>query len=213
MHHEVDGADAASALRAREQKKTTHGRRRITFLLLLSSVAHGGKPADPDSTFGAPGKAARTALRLKQALHELPSSIRARAALKLKTSEGRPTLRFRDDGTFKIVQFADAHVTTGNTSACKNLDVRQEQWPCNDANTTALLDAMLDAEDPDLVVFTGDNIFGPDLGGVGVEAALQRAFAPVIERGVPWAAVFGNHDSENNLNRSGRSLACQLFLH
>ena len=171
---------------------------RLSFLV---EVVRSGKPTDPDKTFGTDGKAARVALRLKQAQYELPVSIRKRSEEKLKANE-RPTLRFREDGTFKIVQFADAHITTGNTSACKGLDLRQKQYPCSDANTTALLDAMLTAEDPDLVVFTGDNIFGPDLGGVGVETALELAFAPVIERGFPWAAVFGNHDSENNLNRS-----------
>ena len=61
-----------------------------------------------------------------------------------------------------------------------------------DLNTTALIDRMLDIEDPDLVVFTGDNIVStPD-----PEAAMTMAFGPVIARGYPWAAVFGNHDAE-----------------
>lgn len=31
----------------------------------------------------------------------------------------------------------------------------QEQYACSDLNTTALLNRMLDEEEPDLVVFTG----------------------------------------------------------
>lgn len=32
--------------------------------------------------------------------------------------EDRPVLRFRDDGTFKIIQIADMHYTSGKFSGC-----------------------------------------------------------------------------------------------
>lgn len=39
---------------------------------------------------------------------------------------------------------------------------------------------------------SGDNIFMSK----EPTRSMEMAFAPVIERGVPWAAVFGNHDDE-----------------
>ena len=174
----------------------------LLLSLLLVHGAGAGKPED------IPSLEARREWRRRQAQNELPAEITAAAKKRLESpaaGDRRPSLRFRADGTFKIVQFADAHVIDGgDTQDCKNLDWRQKRYPCSDKNTTALLDAMLDQEDPDLVVFTGDNIMGPDLQG-NVSAnlkALAAAFAPVIHRGYPWAAVFGNHDSEHNLNRT-----------
>jgi hypothetical protein len=94
-------------------------------------------------------------------------------------------LRFRADGAFTIIQFADTHF--------KNGEVADEQ-------TAALMAAVLDAEQPDLVVFTGDMIDGrPSRDPL---AAVQRAIAPVAARGLPWAAVFGNHDDEGTLDRT-----------
>lgn len=72
---------------------------------------------------------------------------------------------------------------------------------------------MLDAEKPDFVVFTGDNIDGKSSdaesvgGGVGTasDSGMQSEWLvmePVISRGIPFAVVFGNHDEEANLNRS-----------
>ena len=50
----------------------------------------------------------------------------------------KPTLRFRDDGTFKIVQFTDLHY--GN--------------PRHTLGNQAIQRAILEAEKPDLVVIT-----------------------------------------------------------
>ena len=49
----------------------------------------------------------------------------------------------------------------------------------------------------DLVVFTGDQITGsPD-----PEETLRLLFAPVVEAGTPFTAVFGNHDEEGAWTR------------
>ena len=55
------------------------------------------------------------------------------------------TLRFRDDGTFKIVQFTDMHWHNGDP---------------DDLQTRALMERVLDAERPDLVLLTGDVFMG-----------------------------------------------------
>lgn len=58
---------------------------------------------------------------------------------------------------------------------------------------------VLDEERPDLVVFTGDVIGGH--GARSSKAAWGMAAAPLIERGLPWCAVFGNHGDECGLSR------------
>lgn len=94
-----------------------------------------------------------------------------------------PALRFRLDGGFRIVQFTDTH-----------LSGRDE----TDRPTQDLMAAVLDAERPDLVVLTGDVIEGER---ADPRAAVALAAEPLEARGVPWAAVFGNHDDEGAATR------------
>lgn len=103
-------------------------------------------------------------------------------------------LHFRDDGTFTIVQFTDTHFKNGEPA---------------DELTASLMAAVLDAEQPDLVVITGDLIDGKQ--SQDPAASVRRALAPVMDRGLPWAAVFGNHDDEGALDRAAL-LAVQQTL-
>ena len=93
-------------------------------------------------------------------------------------------LRFREDQTFTIVQFTDLHWQNGEPA---------------DQRTAALMAQVLDSERPDLVVLTGDVIQGAQCHDPA--AAWRNAVAPIMERGLPWAAVFGNHDDEGRLSR------------
>ncbi|KAJ8626263.1 hypothetical protein MRB53_019570 [Persea americana] len=109
-------------------------------------------------------------------------------------------LRFGQNGQFKILQVADMHYADGKTTPC--LDVFPDQLAtCSDLNTTAFLERVIQAEKPDLVVFTGDNIFAAD--STDAAKSLDAAFAPVVRWGIPWAAVLGNHDQESALSREG----------
>ncbi|HET6384093.1 MAG TPA: metallophosphoesterase family protein [Armatimonadota bacterium] len=96
-----------------------------------------------------------------------------------------PTLQFRDDGTFIIAQFTDIHWQNGGAE---------------DRRSRALMERVLDEERPDLVVLTGDVIAGS--GCENPAESWRQAVAPVLDRGTPWAAVFGNHDDEGSLGRS-----------
>lgn len=98
-----------------------------------------------------------------------------------QNSNGKPALAFGKEGKFKIVQFTDVHWIAGN--------------PKSDI-AGVMMNEILDAEKPDLVIYTGDIIYG----GVA-EDGLRKAFEPVISRGIPFAVTFGNHDDEHNLNR------------
>jgi hypothetical protein len=106
--------------------------------------------------------------------------------MKQLTAAPDSSLRCRADGTFTIVQFTDLH------------------WRNNDPldrQTAALMAEILETEGPDLVVFTGDVLTGEAC--LDPAASWEQAVAPVVERGLPWAAVFGNHDDEGTLSRAG----------
>ncbi len=69
---------------------------------------------------------------------------------------GKP-LRFRADGTFKIVEVSDVHFT--RNLRCNDLSASQQKYPCSDANGTAFWRKMIAEEDPDVFLFTGDNVW------------------------------------------------------
>lgn len=106
-------------------------------------------------------------------------------------------LRVREDGKFKIVQISDTHMVTG-VGICKDaIDAHGKDLPESEADplTVDFIERILDVEKPDLVILTGDQVHHdiPDS-----QSALFKVVAPVIERSIPFAAVFGNHDSEGN---------------
>ncbi|KAF2648855.1 Metallo-dependent phosphatase [Lophiostoma macrostomum CBS 122681] len=107
----------------------------------------------------------------------------------------RPALRVRQDGRFKIVQISDTHMVTG-VGLCKDaIDAYGKNLPESEADplTVDFMGKTLDVEKPDLVMLTGDQLHHdiPDS-----QTALFKVVAPMIERSIPFAAVFGNHDSE-----------------
>lgn len=87
-----------------------------------------------------------------------------------------PALRFRPDGTFKVMQVTDVHLSF------------KEKDP---QRSVALLAQMLDTERPDLLVFTGDLVYCDS-----VQRLWAMLLAPVLQRAQPWVAIFGNHDAE-----------------
>ncbi|KAJ9171619.1 hypothetical protein P3X46_014957 [Hevea brasiliensis] len=109
-------------------------------------------------------------------------------------------LRFGQNGQFKILQVADMHFADGKTTPCLNVFPSQMRT-CSDLNTTAFVERMIRAEQPDLIVFTGDNIFGFD--ATDAAKSLTAAFAPAISSNIPWVAVLGNHDQQSTLSREG----------
>lgn len=105
-------------------------------------------------------------------------------------------LKFRQDGTFTIVQATDLHL--------ENMEPADHQ-------TLKLLGEVLDAERPDLVAFTGDFV-----SGYAAKRPLETATAVVQvaeQRKLPWAAVFGNHDDESSALRSQLMTHLQTFDH
>lgn len=98
------------------------------------------------------------------------------------TDDAEGLLRFRADGTFKIMLFAD---------------------PQDDENleetTTALMCEALDKYLPDLVVYLGDNTVAD--GYENQRKAIEAVTKPVVDRDIPYTLVFGNHDEEHNVSK------------
>ncbi|QHW31282.1 metallophosphoesterase family protein [Paenibacillus rhizovicinus] len=101
-------------------------------------------------------------------------------------------LHYRKDGTFTIVQFTDLHWQNGEP---------------DDLQTRGLMEQVLDAESPDLVLFTGDVIYSQNC--TDPRQSFRDAVQAVDQRGIPWAAVFGNHDTEHLVTR-GELMDVQL---
>jgi len=68
-----------------------------------------------------------------------------------------------------------------------------------DINTSEMMERVLEAEKPDLVVFTGDNVNG--MTSNDAYSTILKYSKPVVERGIPWTIIFGNHDEEGDLFR------------
>lgn len=109
----------------------------------------------------------------------------APALAKVDAREG--ALRFREDGGFTIMLLADAQDTNRTKP-----------------DTIELIEASLDAVKPDLVILMGDNTAGTWLGArihaqKKAEEAIGNIVSPIVQRGIPFALVFGNHDPASPL--------------
>ena len=112
---------------------------------------------------------------------------------KEKTSESKNiTLRFNNQGTFKIVQMTDTHI-------CWE---KQEEY----AKARGQECYILDTEKPDLVIFTGDVVTG-----IGADSAWVDFLKPLDERNIPFVITLGNHDREQELTE--KQLADVVLSH
>ena len=94
----------------------------------------------------------------------------------------KPELKFNKDGKFKIVQITDVHYIHGNPKS----DIAIER-----------INEVLDAEKPDLVLFTGDVIYGQP-----AEEGMSTVLNLAADRKIPFGVTFGNHDNEQGLTRA-----------
>ncbi|WP_136605718.1 metallophosphoesterase family protein [Paenibacillus dokdonensis] len=97
-------------------------------------------------------------------------------------------LKFREDKTFTILQLTDMHYGKD-----------QEEDREKDAKTKELVERVIASVQPDHIVLTGDMIWSH--GVPAPKDSFRRAIAPVVASGIPWAAVFGNHDAEAGVTR------------
>lgn len=97
-------------------------------------------------------------------------------------------LQFRNE-TFKILQIADT-----------------QEGRRVSPDTMNLINAALDREEPDLVVYSGDQIWGKGFRGnaAEVERVLRELTKPVTDRGIPFAVCFGNHDRQVGIDNEAQ---------
>lgn len=93
-----------------------------------------------------------------------------------------------NDGRFKIMQIADA----------------QERLPVN-PDTLHLIDLAVRKENPDLIVFTGDQIAGyypcfKSNTEQVIDGIVKKLTATADELGIPYCITFGNHDSDSGMS-------------
>ncbi len=100
---------------------------------------------------------------------------------------------------FKIMQIAD---------------IQETRTPNPD--TVKLIDLALQKEQPDLVVFTGDQIQGYSATFQGnlyeyVKESVSTFIAPVVKRGIPFTFTFGNHDTQGGLGKKEQAEIYKSF--
>lgn len=101
----------------------------------------------------------------------------------VNATETEKVLSFNEDGSFKIMQINDTQ------DVGKNADGRMLEFVA----------AALDKEQPDLVVFVGDQL--SDVYPFGTKEdmtlAIQNVLDLVAERNIPFLMTLGNHDHDN----------------
>ena len=101
--------------------------------------------------------------------------IIAASALQAKT----PKLTFNDDGEFRMLQLTDCHMKFEN--------------PEEHSKTLARIDHVVNAEHPDVIVFTGDVV-------TGIRETRADMWNIVLKQmdsyKIPYVIAYGNHDAE-----------------
>ena len=103
-------------------------------------------------------------------------------------------LSFNADGKFKIMQIADV-----------------QEGAKVSPDTLRLIDLALEKEKPDLVVFTGDQIYGihPSFYVKNktslAENTIRTIASAVNSKGIPFAVTFGNHDSQVGISNENQA--------
>ena len=89
-------------------------------------------------------------------------------------------LRFPADGIFKILMVSDI-----------------QESASYDERTLRTIEGLLDKEKPNLVIWGGDNCYGPNIQSEQDFRTFLDVFSTPMEcRHIPWAHVFGNHDHD-----------------
>ena len=97
-----------------------------------------------------------------------------------------------------------------------------------------MLNKAYDTLSPDLIVLTGDNILGNhlcdarigtklvihDIEGekAAMETAIDKLIAPIEQRKIPFAMIYGNHDDKNHISKEEqadiyRKYSCNIGHH
>jgi len=108
--------------------------------------------------------------------------------------ESKHKLYYNDDGSFKVMVLADLHVQSGSDTT----QIKER------------IKMLVDKENPDLIVFTGDNTIK-----ASSEAALKTCLDNIVgyieEKQIPWCHVYGNHDQEGALSKDAQQKVYESY--
>jgi len=115
------------------------------------------------------------------ASNESASSLNEANVQNDKKTSLKKKLSFNPDGKLKIVQFTDIHAVrkAGETNHAYDI-----------------MNKVLDIEKPDFVIYTGDVVTDDNPAPLW-----EQVTSLAYERNIPFAVVFGNHDSERDTPR------------
>ncbi len=102
--------------------------------------------------------------------------------------ETKHKLTYNEDGSFRVMVLADAHITAWGS-----------QTQVNQIKTR--IKALVDRINPNLIIFTGDNTIGsesPDKLKQNITALVSY----IEEQKIPWCHVYGNHDHESGMTQA-----------
>lgn len=108
------------------------------------------------------------------------------------TFDNHPELELNESQIFTLAIFSDLHYGE-----------EEHGWGIDqDIKSTRVMNSVLDLEHSiDLVVLNGDLITGENTFKVNSSEYLDQIVAPLVDRSIPWASTYGNHDSKFNLSR------------
>lgn len=90
-------------------------------------------------------------------------------------------LRFNQNDTFKILQFTDTHHNPSSPTSAQTLETMR---------------IMIQKENPDFVVVTGDIVTADP-----ADKGWHQIADVMVKAQTPWTVTFGNHDEEHNLTK------------
>jgi len=120
------------------------------------------------------------------------STASALSAKRFPTMVPLKSLFFKANKKFKIVQFSDLHYVPENDKLSS--DAEHVQFVKASKAVIDNINTILDLENPDLVVLTGDIVSGEP-----AERALREVLKPFVDRNQKFAVMWGNHDAERDL--------------
>lgn len=98
-------------------------------------------------------------------------------------------LKFNSDGTFKILCFGDLH---------EKIDFPDNKSKRKFNDMSVFMDASVKALQPNFAVFLGDTLCVRDEteGFVRYKAAIKNILRPILDAGIPFGHVLGNHEHD-----------------
>ena len=112
-------------------------------------------------------------------------------------------LLFNTDGRFRILMVSDFHAG----SRRKGFEDGNPYSP----KVKEAIEALVAETDPDFVMVGGDQCIGhsPEY----LYNAMTDIMSPVIERNIPWAQIYGNHDREMNMTTEEQQKIYETIPH